>query len=81
MIARLAYLTTPGPDRFVLNIKPEGGGDFFQCEISKAHLANIIITGASLALREQVNSAFDTSIHRVPISQTEGANDGSINRT
>lgn len=68
-IARLAYLTTPGPDRYVLNIQPFGSTDCLQYEISKAHLANIVIDGASLSLREASN-------HRVPASQhTESAND------
>jgi hypothetical protein len=52
MIAKLAYLTTPGPDRFVLNIQPFGSDDVLRFEIAKAHLANILIDGASLALRE-----------------------------
>lgn len=67
-IAKLAYLTTPGPDRFILNIQPFGSTDCLQFEISKAHLANIVIDGASLSLRE--------SSHRVPVSasQNEDAN-------
>lgn len=53
MIAKLAYLTTPGPDRFVLNIQPFGSDDLIRFEIAKAHLVNILIDGASLAFREQ----------------------------
>lgn len=52
MIAKLAYLTTPAPDRFVLNIQPDGTTEFVQYEISKAHLANILIDGTALALRD-----------------------------
>ena len=70
-IAKLAYLTSPGPNVFILNfqVDHEGGGAFvFQFEISRAHLANIIIDGASFSLRE-------TSFHRVQVSsQTESAN-------
>ena len=69
MKAKLAYLTSPSPDRFMLHIQPVGalGGDpVFQFEISRAHLANIIIDGASFSLRE-------SSISRVPPTQTEDA--------
>ena len=64
MIAKIAYLTTPGPDRFVLNIQTLGCDDVQQFEISRHHLANIIIDGTALALRE-------TSTCRVPLTQTE----------
>lgn len=76
MIAKLAYLTTPAPDTFILNfqVDHEGEGAFvFQFEISKAHLANILIDGTALALRE-------TSIHRVQPNLTESAH-GSQHRT
>lgn len=63
MIARLAYLTTPAPDRFVLNIQPEGGTEFIQYEISRAHLANILIDGTALALRDNVRLQ---AIHHKP---------------
>lgn len=53
MIAKLAYLTTPSPDRFVINIQPFGTDDLLRFEIAKAHLVNILIDGASLAFREQ----------------------------
>lgn len=67
MIAKIAYLTTPGPDRFVLNIQPFGSNDIQQFEISKAHLTNILIDGTALALREY---------HRVSeTSPTETVND------
>jgi hypothetical protein len=64
MIAKLAYLTSPAPNRFILHVQAaplrntvEGDGDdIYQFEISEAHLANIIIDGASFALRS----------HRVP---------------
>ena len=66
MIARLAYLTSPKPNVFVLNIQLEDEVTFVQFEISKAHLANIVIDGASYALRENSKTAF-------PASQTESA--------
>lgn len=72
MIAKLAYLTTPGPGVFVLNIQPDGSTEFLQYEISKAHLANILIDGTALALRQSSNRVHETS--------TESAADGSSNR-
>lgn len=66
MIAKLAYLTTPSPGMFVLNIQPEGSEDLLRFEICKAHLANILISGTAVALRED-------SINRVQIPQTENA--------
>jgi hypothetical protein len=54
MIAKLAYLTSPAPGRYLLNIQIFGSDDLLRFEIAQAHLANIVITGTSLAL--QVNS-------------------------
>lgn len=73
MIAKLAYLTTPGPDRFVINIQPYGSDDLLRFEIAKAHLANILIDGASLALREY-------SSNRVPNNTTQENANGSDRR-
>lgn len=67
MIAKIAYLTSPAPGRFILNFQEEGKSGIERFEISQAHLANIIIDGTSLALRE----AFVH--HRVPASPTESA--------
>jgi len=72
MIARIAYLTTPGPDRFVLNIQPFGSDDIQSFEISRHHLANILIDGTALALRE-------TSTNRVPPPLNEDAHERAIN--
>lgn len=52
MKARLAYLTTPAPDVYVLNIQPEGTEGVQRFEISRDHLANIIVDGAALLLRK-----------------------------
>lgn len=71
MIAKLAYLTSPAPNVFVLNYQLEGFTKpaLHQVEISRAHLANILIDGLSFSLRE-------TSIpHRVPNPQTENAHE------
>jgi hypothetical protein len=67
MIAKLAYLTTPAPNVFLLNFQSEGSDAVLSVEISKAHLANILIDGTALALRDSSN--------RVPNPQTENANE------
>lgn len=64
MIAKIAYLTSPAPNRFILNYQEDGKDGIERIEITRAHLANIIVDGASFALRE-------TSIHRVQSLQTE----------
>lgn len=70
MIAKLAYLTTPAPNKFVMNIQPEGSDELLRFEICKAHLANILITGTAVALRETfVPAAFPV------IVDTENANE------
>lgn len=74
MIARLAYLTTPGPDRFVLNIQPFGSDDIIRFEIAKAHLANILIDGAALALREYSSSRVAST------TNTENADERAADR-
>lgn len=65
MIAKIAYLTSPAPNRFVLNFKQEDDAETRSFEISKAHLANILIDGTALALRDQFN--------RVPVSSPTGS--------
>ncbi|MET4184942.1 hypothetical protein ABIB94_007071 [Bradyrhizobium sp. JR7.2] len=51
-IAKIAYFATPGPNRYMIKFQLFGSDEIQSVEISKAHLANIIIDGASLALRE-----------------------------
>lgn len=53
MIAKLAYLTSPAPDRYVLNIQIFGGDELKQIEISEGHLANIVSDAAHHAFRKQ----------------------------
>ena len=65
MKAKLAYLTTPAPGRYVLNFQPEDEKRIYEFEISQAHLANLIIDGTSLALRE------NQYLNRVPFNPTE----------
>jgi len=69
--AHIAFMTFPAPGRFVFNYKADTDGEIIQVEISQAHLANVIIDGASISLRE---STFQ--LNRVPsASQTEGAHE------
>ena len=62
-VAKIAYLTSPAPNRFILNYQEEGKDSLERVEITKAHLANILIDGCALALRE-------TSVpHREPAKE------------
>lgn len=65
-VAKIAYLTSPAPNRFILNYQEEGQEGISRVEISKAHLTNLIIDGASFAFRESSN-------HRVPEITRESA--------
>ena len=49
--ARIAYLTSPAPGVFVFNYQIDGTEGIQRLEISQGHLANIIVDGASFALR------------------------------
>lgn len=70
-IAKIAFLTSPAPNRYILNFQKFGCDGIEQIEISEGHLANIIVDGASFALRK----------NRVPVSpQTESAEHGSHDR-
>jgi len=72
MIAKLAFLTSPAPNRYLLNIQKFGSDKTEQIEISEGHLANIVIDGASFALRKS---------HRVPETKlTENASHGTEHR-
>ncbi|MCS3692027.1 hypothetical protein ABIF07_001057 [Bradyrhizobium elkanii] len=59
MIAKLAYLTTPSPGRYMLNIQTFGSDELLRFEIERAHLANILIDGTALALRDKAVSTSD----------------------
>lgn len=54
--AKIAYLTTPAPGRYVLNIQPEGAEGIECFEITRAHLTNILIDGTALALRDSATA-------------------------
>lgn len=51
-IAKIAYLTSPAPNRYILNFQKFGSDGIEQIEISEGHLANLVIDGASFALRK-----------------------------
>ena len=65
MTTKLAYLTSPAPNVYVINLQVEDGTPLQRYEISEAHLANIIVDGASFALRKS----------RVINPQTEAENE------
>ncbi len=69
MTAKLAYLTSPAPNVYVLNLQVEDSTPLQRYEISEAHLANIIVDGASFALRKS----------RVPETQPRSADERSQN--
>jgi len=71
-VAKLAYLTSPAPDRYLLNIQIFGSDELLRFEIAECHLANIVCDGASFALRKH---------HRVPETNSqESANVRTDNR-
>ena len=58
-IARIAYLTSPDPGRFVLNYQPFGTDELTSVEITQDQIRNMIITGVSLVLSpntQRINS-------------------------
>ena len=65
MIAKIAYLTTPEPGRYMLNFQPFGSDELTSVEIAPEQMRNILSDGVSLMLRH--------SFHRVPVTKTEDA--------
>jgi len=67
-IAKLAYLTTPDPGRYVINFQTFGSDDLVKIEVSPDQMRNILTDGVTLMLRQ--------SFHRVPvITNTEDAHE------
>lgn len=64
-IAKIAYLTSPDPGRYVLNFQPFGSEELIQIEVGPDSFRNILTDGVSLMLRQ--------SFHRVPITQAASA--------
>ena len=65
MIAKLAYLTTPDPGRYVLNFQPFGSDELLSFEVGPDQMRNILSDGVTLMLRQ--------SFHRVPVNSTGSA--------
>jgi hypothetical protein len=64
-IAKIAYLVSPGPGRYVLNFQTFGSDELTSIEVGPDQMKNILTHGVSLML----NSA----LHRVPLTQTKDA--------
>jgi hypothetical protein len=69
MIAKIAYLTTPSPGRYMLNIQAFGSDDLMSVEIGPDQMRNILVDGVALMLRQ--------SFHRVPLTQTESTHENN----
>lgn len=64
MIAKIAFLTSPAPGRYIFNYQAFGEEGLIQVEISKAHLANVVIDGASWALRENMRLESSSAVEQ-----------------
>jgi hypothetical protein len=53
-MVRLAYLTSPEPGKYHLNIQKTEAGVLVQFEIEDFHLANIVADGAHFLLRKSI---------------------------
>ena len=62
-IAKLAYLTTPDPGRYVINFQTFGSDDLVKIEVSPDQMRNILTDGVTLMLRQ--------SFHRVPLKDKQ----------
>jgi hypothetical protein len=58
-IAKLAYLTSPAPGRYILNFQPFGSDDLISIEVGPDQMRNILNDGVSHWLRN--------SLHRVAL--------------
>ena len=61
MIAKLAYLTTPDPGRYLLNFQPFGSEELISIEVGPDQMRNILTDGVTLMLRQ--------SFHRVAVKE------------
>ena len=68
MIAKIFYLTSPAPGRYLVNFQLFGSDELTSIEIAQAHLTNVIIDGASFSLRE---------CNRVPNNSSQDSADGT----
>ena len=66
--AKLGYLTTPDPGRYILHFQSFGSNELMSIEVSPEQMRNILHDGVTHMLRH--------SFHRVPTNmQTEDAHD------
>jgi hypothetical protein len=74
VIAKLAYLTSPAPGRYIMNFQSFGSDELISIEVGPDQMRNILNDGVSHWLRN--------SFHRVPVNiNQENANVGADNRT
>ncbi len=59
MIAKIAYLTSPGEGRYTINFQPFGTDELTSIEVGPEQMRNILVDGVTLMLRQ--------SFVRVPI--------------
>ena len=59
MIAKLAWLDTAEPGRYIMSFQPFGSEELIVIEVSADHMRNILIDGMHTMLRN--------SFHRVPL--------------
>jgi len=59
MIAKLAWLNTTEPGRYILHFQPFGSEELIVIEIGADHMRNILLDGMHTMLRN--------SFHRVPL--------------
>jgi hypothetical protein len=67
VLAKLAYLTSPGAGRYVLNFQLFGSDEMIRIELGPDHMRNILSDGVPLMLRQ--------SFHRVPVTPTQESAD------
>lgn len=72
MIAKLFYLTSPEPGRYVFKFQPFGSDELIEVEVGPDHLRNVTIDSVTLMLRN--------SFHRVPLNINQETADGSAGR-
>lgn len=63
MIAKLAYLTTPAPDRYMLNYQAFGSSEVISIEIPPEAMRNILTHGVTLMLRQPIPSPNEEKSH------------------
>lgn len=68
-IAKIAYLVSPDPGRYILNFQLFGSSELTSIEIGPDQMRNILVDGITIMLRQ--------SLHRVPLTLTERTDEHS----